>query len=103
MAYNPKSLFKGVPNTTIQTVYTVPANAKAILKNITMCNVSQTTTATVTVWVNARAVIYQKNILPGATDVFDGSIVLDTANDVIQVIQSVASAIEMTISGVEVV
>lgn len=110
MANTPKRLYTGQPATTIQTLYTVPASTKTIVKNIVLANTT-VTDATVDIHLvpNGGTAGATNKIVPtylvpaNNTVVIDFSAALDTAGDTIQALQGTSGAITVYISGVEVV
>lgn len=109
MATTPMKLWQGQPSTAAATEYTVPASTTAIIKNIVLCNTTATA-ATVTLYMVtsggtpgvANAIVYSYNVNPNDTIVIDGSFVMG-AGDFLAAVQATASAITVTVSGVQVV
>lgn len=94
------------PATTNATLYTVPAITKTIVKEIIISNTTATA-ATISLAINGTAATAANLFLSGysipANDVrvFSLSTSLGTAADTVQGLQGTASALTVTISGVE--
>ena len=102
MTVTPKKMYADVPPTENSAVaYTVPSQKKAIVKNIVICNTSDSP-ATVNIWVSGFAVVSVYTVAARDTVVIDSSIVMDEG-DTITIRQGTADAIAVHISGVEVV
>lgn len=108
MAYTPKKLYTGQPNTTATTVYTAPASTTTIVKNIVICNTSASD-ATITVHFVPSAgsasasnrIISSLSVTANNTVIIECSGVLATG-DFISAQQGTSSAITLHITGVEV-
>ncbi len=104
------SMYKGQPPTTLTTEYTAPANtsnvpapnATAVITEITLCNNSsaQATVQIVAGGVNLLAAAYSMSA--GQTVILGDLKTTLKAGETIQVQQGTASAISITISGMEV-
>lgn len=109
MAFKQKRLYQGQPGTAEGTLYTVPASTSAIVKEIIMTNIT-TTAATVSISVvpSGGTAGATNRIIEGLTipandiKVAPLSTVLN-AGDFLSGLQGIASAITVTISGVEIV
>lgn len=101
MATLPKKLYIGTPATTSATLYTVPASTTTILKNLILAN-STATAAVVTINVGGKTLLNSYPVAANDTVVLDLSLVLNAA-DTVTGIQTTANAINVFLSGVEVV
>lgn len=109
MAFKQKRLYQGQPGTVEGALYTVPASTSAIVKEIIMTNIT-TTAATVSIGVvpSGGTAGATNRIIEGLTipandiKVAPLSTVLN-AGDFLSGLQGTASAITVTISGVEIV
>ncbi|MED5042387.1 hypothetical protein P9848_10495 [Geobacillus stearothermophilus] len=101
MAATPKRLFKGTAETTSTTVYTVPASTTTIVKNIVLTN-KTANDATITITIAGTGVVYGYSVAANDTVVIDLSLVMN-ATETITVQSGTANAINIYISGVEVV
>ncbi len=101
MATLPKKLYIGTPGTTSATLYTTPASTTTILKNVVLSNTTATA-AVVTISVAGKNIVSGYTIQPNDTVVIDLSLVLSAA-DTITGVQATASAVNVFLSGVEVV
>ena len=91
-------------NTTGGTVYTVPANTQAVLRDIIVCNESNATaTFTISIGTDGAGKRLFKSASLTANTTFQqtGGITLEAA-EVIQAVASANSAIVLTISGLEI-
>lgn len=110
---SPRQLYQGQPGTGASTLYTAPAlsanvtspSATAYVTEIIICNTTASA-ATITIGINGVAA---SNQLIGAitinandTKVISGIRTLMPAGSTLQALQGTASAITLTISGVEV-
>ena len=101
MAATAKQLYIGTPATTGTVYYTVPANTTTIVKNIVLTNITGSS-ATITIQVANKDVISSYTVNARDTVVIDLSLVM-TAGQVITISQGTSNAINVFISGVEVV
>ncbi|KTR27890.1 hypothetical protein RSA11_04295 [Exiguobacterium indicum] len=101
MATLAKKLYIGTPGTTSATLYTVPASTTAILKNIVLSNTTATA-AIITIGVGGKNILTNYTVAANDTAVIDLSLVL-SATDTVTGVQTTASAINVFLSGVEVV
>lgn len=101
MADTLKNLYGGTLGTSSATLYTVPASTKAILKEIILCNKTSTDT-TATIIVNGITVIGGKNIPKSETYVVEFHSIIE-AEKIITGLAGTSSAIDIYISGIEVV
>lgn len=101
MAATPKRLYAGIPDTTSTTAYTVPSGKTTIVKNITICNTTGSN-ATISIRCATFAVVNAYKVSAYDTVVLDLSLVLN-AGETIVISQGTSNAINVTISGVEVV
>lgn len=112
---NQKRFYFGQPGTSATTLYTAPANttanpspgSTAIVKGIWVANTTGTA-ATITIGINGTAAANQ--IVPGVTVNPNDVKILEgingiqlNASDTLQALQGTASAITVTIAGIEVV
>lgn len=91
-------------NTTGGTVYTVPANTQAVLRDIIICNESgSAATFTISIGTDGAGKRLFKSSSLAANTTFQqtGNITLEAA-EVIQAVASANSAIVLTISGLEI-
>ena len=102
MAVTAKRLY-GIDSapTSLTTAYTVPASTTTIITNITLAN-KTTSPVTMIVKVGGFTIVPTTNVDGNAVVVIDVKIVV-AATEIIQVQAGTASAIAVTISGVEVV
>lgn len=106
--YTPKHFYTGQPGTTATTLTTAGAGKQQIIKSISICN---TTSSSATLTLSRVAsggsasasnrIFSEINVLPKETKSFDTSTVLETG-DFLSALQGTASAITLSISGVEV-
>ena len=101
MAATPKRLFKGTAETTSTTVYTVPESTTTIVKNIVLTN-KTANNAKITITIAGTEVICGYSVAANDTVVIDLSLVMN-ATETITVQSGTANAINIYISGVEVV
>lgn len=101
MPATPKRLYKGTVGTTASTAYTVPANTTTIVKNIVLTNKTGSA-VTATVVIAGIEVINNYSVSANDTVVIDLSLVMN-ATETIAVQAGTANAINVYISGVEVV
>ncbi|MDR7001550.1 hypothetical protein [Neobacillus niacini] len=101
MANTPKQLYANTPSTTSNTVYTVPASTTTIVKDITMVNTTATA-ATITISINGKNIISGYTINPNDTVSLPCSVVIP-ASQAITALQGTVNAVNLFISGVEVV
>lgn len=111
MAVTPKIMYTNWPSgTTLGTAYTVPANTKAIVKQIIITNTSSSAAICNGVHIvdnsasatDFNKIITELSFAPHETRIWDLSLMLDTAGMTIQVQQNSASALTFHIYGVEI-
>lgn len=100
MSTTPKKLYANKPGTTSATLYTVPSSTTTIVKNIVLCNTTNTS-AVVTLTVGGQTIINSYSVSPNDTVSVDFSLVMIAA-DIITGLQTTTGAISVYISGVEV-
>lgn len=107
MANTPKRLYQGQPGTAETTLYTVPASTSTIVKEIILTNTTTTVAAASISAVPsggtagaANRIIAGFSIAANDTKIVPLSTVLNTG-DFLSGLQGTASAITVTISGVE--
>lgn len=104
MAETFKKLYQGQPGTSVATVYTAPASTQVIVKHMRAVNTSGSTT-TIALYQDGSAAANQ--ILPpltlgaGEWAEFDGAILIDAAGT-LQAIAGAATAITLTVYGLEI-
>ena len=106
MADLAKKIYEGQPGTTDTLLYTAPAGAATIVRSIHVANTTGTAAA-ITLGLNAAAALVAANHFLSALSVpanstydWSGFQVVD-ASGTIRALQGTASALTMTISGVE--
>lgn len=95
-----KKLYNGKPGTTSATLATAASGVKTIVKEVTLANTTAAA-ATITIAFDGTEVLASKTVPANDTIILALSSVLD-AGDLITGSQATASAIAVTISGVEV-
>jgi hypothetical protein len=100
LAATPKKLYSGTPGTSAQTLYTVPANVKTIVKNVVVCNVTGSS-ATITLNVSGVPFVSANPVSNNDTLIMDLSLVLEPG-DTLTGLQGTSSALRVIVSGVEV-
>lgn len=104
MAETFKKLYQGQVPATATTLYTVPAVTQTIVKHIRAVNTSGTA-RTIRLWhdgtADANAILPPVSLAPGEWAEFDGSILAEAA-DTISGQASAATAITVTIYGLEI-
>jgi|UPI0005D115A5 hypothetical protein len=108
MANIPKRLYTGQPTDTVSTLYTVPLNKKAIVKNIILCNTGVSDTKVTLYFTPSgmeaapdNCVVSNYMVTHGDTVVIDLAGVLE-AGDMIKGLQDTGGAITVYASGIEV-
>lgn len=101
MADTLKNLYKGTLASTSATLYTVPTSTKTILKEIVLCN-KTATDATVTITIDSTNIICGKIIPKNDTYIVEFHSIIETGK-IIAGLSGTASAIDIYISGIEVV
>jgi len=95
-----KQFYGATAPNTLTTVYTVPAGKQAIIREISLCNITGTE-ATATIKLNDKSIVYTLPIPAGYPFREDYHQILE-AGQTIKVQAGTASAIDMLISGLEV-
>jgi hypothetical protein len=101
MADTLKNLYGGTLGTSSATLYTVPASTKTILKEIILCN-KTATDATATVTIDSKTIVGGKTVPKNETYLIEFHSVIE-AGKIIAGLAGTASAIDIYISGIEVV
>jgi hypothetical protein len=101
LANTPKKIYVGTPGTSSATIYTVPASTTTIVKNIVMCNTTSSN-AVITVATGGKNIISSYSVAANDTVTIDLSLIL-AAGDTITAVQTTSNAINLFLSGVEVV
>jgi len=101
MADTLKKLASGVLGTTSSTLYTVPANTKAIVKSIILCN-KTTADKYATITFAGTNVIYQHTVKAKDTLVVQMTAILESSATITGLAEA-ADTIDYYISGIEVV
>jgi hypothetical protein len=100
LAATAKRLYNGGANTSFSIAYTVPTNKTAIIKNISICNVTGSS-LTVSIKLAGTYIMYNSSIAANDTVVLELSQVLN-AGETIEVSSSTTNGVHLLISGVEV-
>lgn len=101
MADTLKNLYGGTLATSSATLYTVPASTKTILKEITLCNKTNTST-TATINVNGVTIVGGKTIPKNETYVIELHSIIEVGK-IIEGLAGMANTIDIYISGIEVI
>jgi len=101
MADTLKNLYKGTLGTSSATLYTVPASTATIVKEITICN-KTATDATATIMFDGANIVCGKTVTKNDTYIIELHSILETGK-IIAGLAGTASAIDIYISGIEVV
>lgn len=101
MAVTAKRLYKGTAGTSVNTAYKVPGSTTTIVKNIVMTNKTGSA-ATITITIAGVEVVNNYSVAANDTVVIDLSLVMN-ATETITVQSDTANAINIYISGAEVV
>lgn len=101
MADTYKNLYKGTLANTSGTLYTVPVSTQTLITEIVLCN-KTTTDATATITIDGTNIICGKTIPKNETYVVELHSIIE-ASKIIAGLSGTASAIDIYISGIEVV
>jgi hypothetical protein len=96
-----KNFYNGTLGTVSATLYTVPVATKTILKEIVLCN-KTATDATATITINGKNIVGGKTVPKNETYVIEFHSIIE-AGIILAGLAGTASAIDVYISGIEVV
>ena len=106
MTFTEKAIARQAVDSTAETLYTVPASTKAIIKDIHICN-NSASNCWVSLWLvpngssasDENVMFYQWNVPANDFVHWNGYQILDTAGDTIQAQSETADQITCLISG----
>lgn len=106
MAFTEKAICRQAVNSTAEILYTVPASAKTIIKDIHICN-NSAAACWISLWLVPNAgsasdenvMFYQWNVPANDFVHWSGYQILDTAGDTIQAQSETADQVTVLISG----
>jgi len=109
MAFTEKNLSHGLVTNGVDTLYTVPASTKAIVKDIQVCNTTATA-ATITIWIDpngtnatdAEAILKSWNVPANDFVHWSGFIVMSEAST-IKATAGTTNALAVQVNGAEIV